>query len=85
MAFTIHTQGYIVMASEKTPAHKRISRAEKSRDDWKNKAQLRREENEKLKRDLESKVIQSDELKIENQSLKEELQLFQKKSKNKKN
>ena len=31
------------MATEKTPAHKRIRRAEQGRDEWKIKAQLRRE------------------------------------------
>ncbi len=43
------------MATEKTPAHKRIRRAETGRDDWKIKATERRVENEKLKKDLESK------------------------------
>ena len=43
------------MATDKTPTHKRIQRAETGRDDWKLKATLRREENEKLKRELESK------------------------------
>lgn len=43
------------MATDKTPTHKRISRAETGRDNWKQKATLRREENEKLKHELESK------------------------------
>lgn len=43
------------MASDKTPAHKRIVRAEAGRTDWKMKALQRREENEKLKLDLGTK------------------------------
>ena len=43
------------MATDKTPKHKRIKRAETGRDDWKQKATQRREENEKLKYQLESK------------------------------
>jgi len=43
------------MATEKTPTHKRIKRAETGRDEWKMKATSRREENEKLKYELESK------------------------------
>jgi septal ring factor EnvC (AmiA/AmiB activator) len=42
------------MATDKTPKNKRIKRAETGRDDWKQKATLRREEIEKLKRELES-------------------------------
>jgi len=45
------------MATDKTPKHKRIKRAETGRDDWKQKATLRREENEKLKHELESKQV----------------------------
>ena len=37
------------MATDKTPTHKRISRAEAGRDEWKMKAIERREENEQLK------------------------------------
>ncbi len=43
------------MATDRTPGHKRIKRAETGRDDWKMKATLRREENEKLTHELESK------------------------------
>ena len=42
------------MATDKTPKHKRIKRAETGRDDWKLKATIRREENEKLKYELKS-------------------------------
>jgi hypothetical protein len=40
------------MATKKTPAHKRISRAETGREEWKLKAIERREEIEKLKKNL---------------------------------
>lgn len=43
------------MATEKTPTHKRIKRAETGREDWKVKALARREENVKLKNELVSK------------------------------
>ena len=69
------------MATEKTPAHKRIRRAEQGREEWKNKAQLRREENEKLKRDLLSKEARISELIEENQTEKDQSVLFQKKIK----
>jgi len=42
------------MATEKTPPHKRIIRAEQSAIDWKVKAMERREENERLKERLET-------------------------------
>lgn len=66
------------MATDKTPIHKRIRRAEQGRDQWKNKAQLRREENEKLKREVETKAIHLDELIDENQKVKNQLKIFQK-------
>ncbi len=40
------------MATEKTPAHKRIKRAEIGRNDWKLKATERREEIVKLQKEL---------------------------------
>jgi len=42
------------MATEKTPAHKRISRAESSATQWKVKAIERREENEALREQLKT-------------------------------
>jgi hypothetical protein len=69
------------MATEKTPVHKRIKRAEQGRDQWKNKAQLRREENEKLKRDLECKRIHISELIEENQAANDQLALYRKETK----
>lgn len=42
------------MATDKTPTHKRIKRAETGRDDWKVKALARRAENVKLKNDVTS-------------------------------
>ena len=54
------------MATEKTPDHKRIRRAEQGRDDWKIKAQMRREEKDKLKRDLMIKEAHISELVKEN-------------------
>lgn len=69
------------MATEKTPAHKRIRRAEQGRDEWKIKAQLRREEKEELKRDLQLKEALLSELTEENQTVKDLLVSFQKKIK----
>ena len=43
------------MANDRTPKHKRIKREETGRDDWKLKAIERREENEKLRKELQSK------------------------------
>jgi septal ring factor EnvC (AmiA/AmiB activator) len=71
------------MATEKTPAYKRIRRAEQGREEWKIKAQLRREEKEKLNRELQSKEAFISELIDEIQATKDELVLFQKKIKNK--
>jgi hypothetical protein len=70
-----------IMATEKTPAYKRIKRAEHGREQWKFKAQLRREENEKLKRELESKNELVSELSNENQTSKDQLVLLKKKIK----
>jgi septal ring factor EnvC (AmiA/AmiB activator) len=74
----LHTLEFNIMATDKTPAHKRIRRAEEGRNQWKNKAQLRREENEKLKRDLETKTTRLVELVDENQKFKDQLTIFQK-------
>ncbi len=43
------------MATEKTPFHKRLTRAEKAQDEWKMKAIERREEGEKLKIEVRRK------------------------------
>ena len=43
------------MATDKTPVHKRIQRAEEGRDEWRFKATQRREEIVKLKQELEAK------------------------------
>ncbi len=65
------------MATDKTPQYKRIQRAEQGRDQWKNKAQLRREESQKLRRDLESKATRLSELAEETQLFKGQLILSQ--------
>jgi septal ring factor EnvC (AmiA/AmiB activator) len=67
------------MATEKTPAHKRIRQAEQGREEWKIKAQLRREEKEKLNRELQSTEALISELMDEIQATKDELVLFKKK------
>lgn len=69
------------MATDKTPADKRIKRAEQGRDQWKIKAQLRREENEKLARDLESKTARLSELLEENQQFKDQVTALNKEKK----
>ena len=61
------------MATEKTPTHKRIKRAEEGRDDWKTKALARREENEKLKSELNDKTERLESLSDHNSRLKKEL------------
>ncbi len=61
------------MATDKTPDHKRIKRAEEGRDEWKIKALSRREENEKLKSELNSTTERLDSLSDQNSRLKNEL------------
>lgn len=61
------------MATERTPNHKRIKRAEEGRADWKVKALSRREENEKLKSELNEKAERLDNLSEQNSRLKKEL------------
>lgn len=61
------------MATDKTPDHKRIKRAEEGRDEWKMKALSRREENERLKSELDQKVERFDSLYEQNNKLKKEL------------
>lgn len=67
------------MATNKTPTHKRIKRAEEGRDDWKTKALARREENEKLKAELNDKTERFESLSEHNDRLKKELQEANKK------
>jgi septal ring factor EnvC (AmiA/AmiB activator) len=61
------------MATDKTPDYKRIKRAEEGRDDWKMKALLRREENEKLKLEINKKTEGLDSLYDQNDKLKKDL------------
>lgn len=61
------------MATDKTPDHKRIKRAEEGRDEWKMKALSRREENERLKSELNEKTERFDSLYNQNNKLKKEL------------
>lgn len=68
----------ISMATNKTPAHKRIKRAEIGRDDWKIKAMERREENEKLKQELQSKDRTLSALIDRNRELEDNLKTFNK-------
>lgn len=67
------------MATEKTPKHKRIKRAEEGRDQWKVKALERREENEKLKSELDKTVERFDSLCDQISGLKNELDVASKK------
>lgn len=82
------------MATDKTPDHKRIRRAEEGRDEWKMKALSRREENVKLKSELNEKkgrlttvceknkhlTKELDEAKKSIVKLEKELELFKKKA-----
>jgi hypothetical protein len=61
------------MATDKTPDHKRIKRAEEGRDEWKMKAIARREENEKLKLELNEKETYLTSLREANKKIKKEL------------
>jgi len=61
------------MATDKTPDHKRIKRAEEGREEWKMKALTRRQEIEKLKLELNNKTERSDSLCEQNNNLKKEL------------
>jgi hypothetical protein len=67
------------MATNKTPADKRIRRAEQGREDWKIKAQLRREENVKLMHKLEKMKLSLSKLEEEKQKVKDQLASLQKK------
>jgi uncharacterized coiled-coil DUF342 family protein len=66
------------MASDKTPAHKRISRAEKGRDEWKMKATERREEIEKLKEEIQGRDRQLIALSQKCNELKEKTDAYNK-------
>ena len=61
------------MATDKTPDHKRIKRAEEGRNDWKMKALERREENVRLRIELNQKIERVDSLYDQNNKLKKEL------------
>src|SRR5438105_3479218 len=56
--FWIYHRRSLKMATERTPAHKRIVRAEQGRDDWKIKAIERHEEAMRLRFNLESRDAQ---------------------------
>ena len=58
------------MATEKTPAYKRIKRAETGREDWKVKAIERREEIERLKITFKENLFKTNSLSIKNDELK---------------
>lgn len=61
------------MATDKTPDHKRIKRAEEGRNAWKIKALERREENEKLRLEINEKTERLDSLSDQNSRLEKEL------------
>jgi chromosome segregation ATPase len=65
------------MATSKTPPHKRISRAEKSAADWKQKAIERREENEALKARLFRQEERCSRLSNESTQQQEEKKVLQ--------
>lgn len=67
------------MATNKTPDHKRIKRAEEGRDEWKMKAIERREEVEKLKLELTTNTTHLTALCEQNKNLKNELEEANKK------
>jgi predicted nucleic acid-binding Zn-ribbon protein len=68
------------MATKKTPAHKRISRAETGREEWKLKAIERREEIEKLKKDLKIIKEQNNHLTERLNEVQKEIDVLKKKS-----
>jgi chromosome segregation ATPase len=67
------------MATERTPPHKRIVRAEQAREEWKLKAVKRREENLLLKEDIKYKNMKLGQSKNEVKELKRQLMAAQKK------
>lgn len=67
------------MATKRTPTQKRITRAENGRDDWKGKAIERREENEKLKRELALRTADLENLNKEYEEVQEKLKQTTKK------
>lgn len=66
------------MATERTPPHKRIARAENAREEWKLKAVKRREENRLLKEDIKYKNMKLEHSRIEIRELKRQLMTAQK-------
>jgi len=62
-----------MMATEKTPTGKRIKRAEKGRDEWKVKANERREEIQFLKNEIQKKQVNLDKIIKLNKTMNEEL------------
>lgn len=66
------------MATKKTPAHKRISRAEAGREEWKLKAVERREEIDKLKKELEAIKEQNNQLAERLNDAQKEIKLLKK-------
>ena len=67
------------MATNRTPPHQRIARAEKAREEWKMKAVERRVENEKLKEDLKYKNMKLKNANSEIRDLKKKIDLYEKK------
>jgi predicted nucleic acid-binding Zn-ribbon protein len=67
------------MATERTPTHKRIKRAEEGRDDWKMKAVERREENAKLKLDIRSYERILQDLSVQNEVKEQKLVVAERK------
>lgn len=67
------------MATNKTPSHKRIQRAEDGRDDWKMKAMLRREEVVKLTQEIKTREDRLSEIMNRYNDLKKDLAAANKK------
>ena len=67
------------MATDKTPAYKRIQRAEDGREEWKIKATLRREECDKLAMVLKAKESRLKSVILEKQNLEDQLAAASKK------
>ena len=63
------------MTTKRTPAHKRVFRAEKGRNEWKLKAVERREESERWKATAQRKSGQIEELKDQKIDLERKLEI----------
>jgi len=70
------------MATDKTPIHKRLVRAEQAQEEWKSKARERREESERLKKEGKRKDKRIKELENSLKGVQKDLKQSHKENQN---